>query len=200
MRVNHVSSFRVQSFHIRYDGCKMTKFLILLLYLCPLFSFGQGPSTTPPPYSILALNGSGQPVFANIDGSGNLYTASAGSEAAIVYQGYAPPVAMVGINPSGQYTYLRTDASGNLMTTSSGGSSIANVQLTLSTSSLGGNACTTPATATMTGLIAPSGATPGSTFTTAFGKLSCSSNRMGNSWWLSVSTMGNDEYFELGSV
>ena len=42
------------------------------------------------------------------------------------------------------------------------------VQLTMPTSLLAANTCTSPATVTMTGLIAPSGSTPGSQFRTSF--------------------------------
>ena len=49
-----------------------------------------------------------------------------------------------------------------------GGAGITSVQLVMPTSSIGANSCTSPASVTMAGLIAPSGVTPGSTFTVAY--------------------------------
>ena len=75
--------------------------------------------------------------------------------------GAAAARAAVGSCSAGQYVTATTTSG----VTCAG---IATVQLTMPTSLITANTCTTPATVTMTGLAAPSGATPGSTFTVAY--------------------------------
>jgi len=75
--------------------------------------------------------------------------------------GAAAARAAVGSCSAGQYVTATTTSG----VTCAG---IATVQLTMPTSTITANTCTTPATVTMTGLVAPSGATPGSTFTVAY--------------------------------
>jgi hypothetical protein len=66
---------------------------------------------------------------------------------------------------SGTGVTLCTDSNAGATTSGCG---ITPVQLAMPTSLIGANSCTSPATVTMTGLVAPSGSTPGTTFTSSF--------------------------------
>jgi hypothetical protein len=86
--------------------------------------------------------------------------------------GYADVEISTVPNPGGSYfnttNLIERQWNGTTWTNSGGGSSIASAQLTMPVTAISGGTCTTTATVTMTGLVAPSGTTPGTTIKTIF--------------------------------